>query len=63
MAGLNVVVADRHADAQIEFATLQRMFLDLRAGRSRKIQPPVDPACRRRDRPTDLSSTTFSALR
>ena len=39
-----VVVADTDAEAQREFTTLQQMFLDLRAGRSRKIQPPVDPA-------------------
>ncbi|MEX6464403.1 LLM class flavin-dependent oxidoreductase [Dietzia cinnamea] len=44
MAGINVVVADTDAEAQREFTTLQQMFLDLRAGRSRKIQPPVDPA-------------------
>lgn len=44
MAGINVVVADTDEAAQREFTTLQQMFLDLRAGRSRKIQPPVDPA-------------------
>ena len=44
MAGINVIVADTDAAAQREFTTLQQMFLDLRAGRSRKLQPPVDPA-------------------
>ncbi|MDV8002190.1 LLM class flavin-dependent oxidoreductase [Rhodococcus sp. IEGM 1408] len=43
MAGINVMVADTDAEAQREFTTIQQMFLDLRAGRSRKIQPPVDP--------------------
>jgi len=44
MAGINVVVADTDEEAQRQFTTLQQMFLDLRAGRSRKIQPPVDPS-------------------
>ena len=44
MAGINVLVADTDEAAQREFTTLQQMFLDLRSGRSRKIQPPVDPA-------------------
>ncbi|MDO8393140.1 MAG: LLM class flavin-dependent oxidoreductase, partial [Dietzia sp.] len=44
MAGINVIVADTDEEAQREFTTLQQMFLDLRAGRRRKIQPPVDPA-------------------
>ncbi|PTM88170.1 luciferase family oxidoreductase group 1 [Dietzia psychralcaliphila] len=43
MAGINVIVADTDAEARHQFTTLQQMFLDLRAGRSRKIQPPVDP--------------------
>ena len=44
MAGINVVVADTDEEAQRQFTTLQQMFLDLRAGRSRKIQPPVYPS-------------------
>ena len=44
MAGINVIVADSDEEAQREFTTVQQMFLDLRAGRSRKIQPPVDPS-------------------
>lgn len=44
MAGINVIVADTDEAAQREFTTLQQMFLDLRSGRSRPLQPPVDPA-------------------
>jgi len=44
MAGINVLVADTDEAAQREFTTLQQMFLDLRSGRSRPLQPPVDPA-------------------
>ncbi|MDX2357148.1 LLM class flavin-dependent oxidoreductase [Dietzia sp. PP-33] len=43
MAGINVMVAETDAEARHQFTTLQQMFLDLRAGRSREIQPPVDP--------------------
>ncbi len=42
MAGINVMVADTDAEAQREFTTVQQMFLDLRSGQRRKIQPPVD---------------------
>ena len=44
MAGINVLVADTDEEAQRQFTTLQQMFLDIRSGRQRKIQPPVDPA-------------------
>ncbi|QGU06101.1 Limonene 1,2-monooxygenase [Corynebacterium occultum] len=43
MAGVNVMVADTDEQAQREFTTVEQMFLDIRQGRSRKIQPPVDP--------------------
>ena len=44
MAGINVMVADTDEEAQRQFTTLQQMFLDIRSGRQRKIQPPVDPS-------------------
>lgn len=44
MAGINVMVADTDEQAQREFTTVEQMFLDIRSGQSRKIQPPVDPA-------------------
>ena len=44
MAGINVMVADTDEEARRQFTTLQQMFLDIRSGRQRKIQPPVDPA-------------------
>src|SRR5699024_883442 len=37
-------VADTDEEARRQFTTLQQMFLDIRSGRQRKIQPPVDPA-------------------
>lgn len=43
MAGINVMTADTDAEAQREFTVLQQMFLDIRTGQRRKIQPPVDP--------------------
>ena len=44
MAGINVMVADTDEEARRQFTTLQQMFLDIRSGRQRKIQPPVDPS-------------------
>ena len=44
MAGINVLAAETDEEAQRQFTTLQQMFLDIRSGRQRKIQPPVDPA-------------------
>lgn len=39
-----MIVADTDEEAQREFTVLQQMFLDLRAGRIRKLPPPVVPA-------------------
>ena len=44
MAGINVLVADTDEQAEREFTVVQQMFMDIQAGRSRKIQPPMDPA-------------------
>ena len=44
MAGINVMVADTDEEARRQFTTIQQMFLDIRSGRQRKIQPPVDPS-------------------
>ena len=44
MAGINVMVAETDEEARRQFTTLQQMFLDIRSGRQRKIQPPVDPS-------------------
>lgn len=44
MAGINVMAAETDEEAQRQFTTLQQMFLDIRSGRQRKIQPPVDPS-------------------
>ncbi|WP_019157827.1 LLM class flavin-dependent oxidoreductase [Brevibacterium senegalense] len=44
MAGINVMVADTDEAAAREFTVVQQMFLDLRTGGRRRIQPPVDPA-------------------
>lgn len=43
MAGINVMVADTDEEAERQFTTVEQMFLDIRSGQSRKIQPPVDP--------------------
>jgi luciferase family oxidoreductase group 1 len=43
MAGINVMVADTDAEAEREFTVVEQMFGDVRTGRRRKIQPPVDP--------------------
>lgn len=43
MAGINVMVADTDAEAEREFTVLEKMFLDVQRGQSRKLQPPVDP--------------------
>lgn len=44
MAGINVMVAETDAEAEREFTTIEQMFQDIQQGKSRKIQPPVDPA-------------------
>ena len=44
MAGINVMVADTDAEAARQFTSVQQMFNDLRTGRRRNMQPPVDPA-------------------
>src|SRR5699024_5081075 len=44
MAGINVMVADTDAEAARQFTSVQQMFNDLRTGRRRNLQPPVDPA-------------------
>ncbi|HHU68090.1 MAG TPA: LLM class flavin-dependent oxidoreductase [Corynebacterium sp.] len=43
MAGINVMVADTDEEAHRQFTTVEQMFLDIRNGRTRPIQPPVDP--------------------
>ena len=43
MAGINVMVADTDAEAEREFTVVEQMFGDIQSGRSRKLQPPVDP--------------------
>ncbi|WP_280457960.1 LLM class flavin-dependent oxidoreductase [Nocardia carnea] len=43
MAGINVMVAPTDEEAEREFTTLEQMFLDIRSGRRRKLQPPLDP--------------------
>lgn len=44
MAGINVMVAETDAEAQREFTPVRQMFADIGRGRSRQLQPPVDPA-------------------
>ncbi|GHD30513.1 alkane 1-monooxygenase [Nocardiopsis kunsanensis] len=44
LAGINVMVADSDAEAEREFTSVGQMFADVSRGRSRRIQPPVDPA-------------------
>jgi luciferase family oxidoreductase group 1 len=41
MAGVNVVVADTDAEAARLWTTVQQMFLDVRSGNRRPLQPPV----------------------
>ena len=41
MLGFNAVVADTAAEARFHFSTLQRLFVDLRRGRTGQIPPPV----------------------
>jgi luciferase family oxidoreductase group 1 len=43
MAGINVMVADTDAEAARQFTSVQQMFNDMRSGRRRSLQPPVDP--------------------
>src|SRR5690625_612570 len=43
MAGINVMVADTDAEAARQFTSVQQMFNDLRTGRRRNLQPPLDP--------------------
>ncbi|MGO1907187.1 MAG: LLM class flavin-dependent oxidoreductase, partial [Brevibacterium aurantiacum] len=44
MAGINVMVAETDAEAQREFTSVKQMFADIGRGRSRQLQPPIDPA-------------------
>ena len=44
MAGINVMVADTDAEAARQFTSVQQMFNDMRTGRRRNLQAPVDPA-------------------
>ncbi|WP_436326790.1 LLM class flavin-dependent oxidoreductase [Brevibacterium sp. FAM 27836] len=44
MAGINVMVADTDAEAQREFTPVRQMFADIGRGRSRQLQPPVEPS-------------------
>src|SRR5699024_10643276 len=44
MGGINVMAADTDAEAARQFTSVQQMFNDLRTGRRRNLQPPVDPA-------------------
>lgn len=43
MAGINVVVAPTDEEAQRQWTTTQRMFLGIRSGKRRALQPPVAP--------------------
>ena len=43
MAGINVMIADTDEEAQREFTVIEQMFGDVLTGKSRKLQPPVDP--------------------
>ncbi|HJC27884.1 MAG TPA: LLM class flavin-dependent oxidoreductase [Candidatus Dietzia intestinipullorum] len=43
MAGINVMVAEDDDEARRQFTTVEQMFLDIRSGQRRKLQPPVDP--------------------
>ncbi|HLS33680.1 MAG TPA: LLM class flavin-dependent oxidoreductase [Brevibacterium sp.] len=43
MAGINVMVAPTDDEAAHEFTTVGQMFLDLRSGGRRKLQPPIEP--------------------
>lgn len=43
MAGINVMVADTDAEADRQFTSVQQMFADIRSGRRRSLQPPVEP--------------------
>lgn len=42
MAGINVMVAPTDEEAAREFTTVEQMFLDIRSGGRRKLQPPID---------------------
>ncbi|MFR9729728.1 LLM class flavin-dependent oxidoreductase [Saccharopolyspora sp. MS10] len=44
MVGVNVVVAPTDEEAARLWTTAQRMFLDVRGGNRRGLQPPTDPA-------------------
>lgn len=57
MAGVNVMVADTDAEAEREFTVVEQMFGDIQVGRSRKLQPPVEPS------PSSMLSGANSMLR
>ncbi|WP_103938616.1 LLM class flavin-dependent oxidoreductase [Thermomonospora echinospora] len=44
MAGFNVMMMPTEEEARRQWTTVQQMFLDVRRGRRRGLQPPVDPA-------------------
>lgn len=44
MAGINVIVAPTDEEAERIFTTTQRMFADIRTGKSNPLQPPIDPS-------------------
>ncbi|GAA4284308.1 LLM class flavin-dependent oxidoreductase [Brevibacterium daeguense] len=58
MVGINVLVADTDEEAEREFTTIEQMFLDIRTGQRRLIQPPVDP-----EQLADQRGGALSALR
>ena len=43
MAGINVMVAPTDDEAAREFTTVEQMFMDIRSGGRRRLQPPIDP--------------------
>src|SRR5699024_8610284 len=43
MAGINVIVAPTDEEAEKIWTTTQRMFADIRTGKRRPLQPPIDP--------------------
>ncbi|GAA2013507.1 LLM class flavin-dependent oxidoreductase [Brevibacterium samyangense] len=43
MAGINVLVAETDAEAELQFTSLRQMFTDVATGKRRPLQPPVNP--------------------